>query len=253
MYHPGKDCWIAVPEWQWTRATNLPIWTKGNLTGCRYAQKLGIFTFAAFDFNNVKSRLLWKYISMWWMCVDVHVKFYFLLTHWRWWTYITWPKGRRCRIQAMMLQRPTCRPEGSVRYMWRLWKSGPRVKSFKRNYFRISKSPWFFKLRVLTAMVWFPRKSKDQTWEPTHSNIAENPSRGVFKELTRLGSIQSEATATWLILIDDLTSSSVWTPSAKIPGVSWRGLGSPTRRSKSVSLGFLRAVSCGMIGTTVNE
>lgn len=25
IYHPGKDCWIDVPKWQWTRATNPPI------------------------------------------------------------------------------------------------------------------------------------------------------------------------------------------------------------------------------------
>ena len=70
-------------------------------------------------------------------------------------------------------------------------------------------------------LIFFRQRVPNLDLVVTHSNIAENPSQGVFKELTRLGSIRSEATP---YLIDDLTSSS----SAKIAGVNWRGLGSLT-------------------------
>ena len=61
-------------------------------------------------------------------------------------------------------------------------------------------------------LIFFRQRVPNLDLVVTHSNIAENPSQGVFKELTRLGSIRSEATG-YSYLIDDLTSSLVWTPS----------------------------------------
>jgi len=92
-------------------------------------------------------------------------------------------------------------------------------------------------------MVYFPRKSKDQTGYQHTPILLTTLCEVFFKEL-RLGSIRSEATRN---LIDDLTSSSGWTPSSlcKSAGVNWWGLGSPTWRSQNAS-GFARAVSCGM-------
>ena len=74
--------------------------------------------------------------------------------------------------------------------------------STKRNDFKFHISLDFLGKGCYCYMVFFSRKSKDQTW--ADSNIPTTLRAVFVKELKRLGSIRSEATRN---LIDDLTSS----------------------------------------------
>ena len=133
----------------------------------------------------------------------------------------TWPKGRRCRSQAMILQ-PTCRPEGLSQLHVLLLKIRPKSQSR-------ATSPCIFSVKGVTLVAYFPGSPKTKL---RHTPILPTTLRDLFfKELKRLGSIRSEATRN---LIDHLTSSSVGAPSSlcKSAGVHWWGLGSPHLKIK---------------------
>ena len=93
--------------------------------------------------------------------------------------------------------------------MWCCWKPGPRPKSVQLN-----------------------QNSNDQTRVPTQSNIADYP----WLRSIRFEYPQPDRWYDCLFSVNSLM-------------VNWRGLGSPPWRSKSLSHGAARAVSCGMIAT----
>ena len=106
----AKDCWIDVAKMtvnQSYESSNLNQWRTWNRTLYRCSCLRPLI----WKQHEKPSPLeISKSDSLWWMFMDVYSKLRFFF--WLMLVKRTWPKGRRSRSQAVILQRPTCRLEG---------------------------------------------------------------------------------------------------------------------------------------------
>ena len=175
----AKDCWIDVAKMtvnQSYESSNLNQWGTWNRTLYKC---------------SCLRPLIWKQHekpppleisqsdSLWWMFMDVYSKLRFFF--WLMLVKPTWPKGRRCRSQAMILQRPTRRLEGSS-----------QLHVMVAEFLGIFLGKGCYCYGILSQEVQRPNRV------PAHSNLANNPLRGVFQRAeARFNSLWSHPQPDW--------------------------------------------------------